>query len=86
MKHYRVRLLCANVLIVVALGTLVLFVIGRYVIEFSATVSTLLPIAAIVVSTCALGFALLEAIILHKTWKSLVESEDKLKKVKQTND
>lgn len=77
MKNYWVRLLCANVLIVVALGTLVLLVIGRYVIEFSATVSTLLPFAAIVVSTCAFAFALLEAIILHKTWKSLVESKDK---------
>jgi len=77
MKNYWVRLLCANVLIVVALGTLVLLVIGRYVNEFSATVSTLLPIAAIVVSTYALAFALLEAIFLHKTWKSVVESKDK---------
>lgn len=77
MKQYWVRLLCANVLIVVALGTLVLLVIGRYVIEFSETVSTLLPIAAIVVSTCAFVFALLEAIIIHKTWKSVVESNEK---------
>lgn len=68
MKRYGIRLWLANALIVVALVVLVVFLIGRFVPSAADAVDALLPVLAVVVSACAILFAVLEGILLYREW------------------
>lgn len=68
MKRYGIRLWLANALIVVALVVLVVFLIGRFVPSAADAVDALLPVLAVVVSACAILFAVLEGILLYRDW------------------
>ncbi len=70
MKQYRYRLWCANTLIVAALLALAVWLLGRIVPALTETSAALLPALTIVVSVCALTFAILEAIFLYRGWES----------------
>ena len=69
MKQFGFRLFCANAMIVLTLLSLILLALGHFVSAFSETVNALLPNLAIVVSACALLFALCEAVFLYQSWK-----------------
>lgn len=76
MKQFRYRLWFANALIVAALLVLCVLLAGQLAPTFAGTATALLPALAIIVSTCALAFALLEAVLLYRNWKKDASSQN----------
>ncbi|NLI54853.1 MAG: hypothetical protein GX417_11145 [Clostridiales bacterium] len=70
MKRYGFRLWFANLLLVVAALVLAVFLLGRLVPALSDTVNALQPVLIVVVSVCALAFAVVEAISIYRNWKA----------------
>ena len=70
MKRYGLRLWLANALIVVALVALFVFLTGRFVPSAASAAGALLPVLALVVSACALLFAVAEGAFLYREWVS----------------
>ena len=76
MKQYGIRLWLANALIVVALVVLVVFLIGQFAPSAADAINALLPVLAVVVSVCALSFAVMEAILLYREWAQAAKQNE----------
>ena len=76
MKQYGIRLWLANALIVVALVVLVVFLIGQFAPSTAGTIDALLPVLAIVVSVCAILFAVFEGILLYREWAQAAKQNE----------
>lgn len=69
MKRYEFRLWFANALMIVAALVLVVLLFMR-LFPGASSAAWLLPALTILVSVCALAFAVVEAIIIYRTWKA----------------
>lgn len=69
MKRYEFRLWFANALIIVAALVLVVLLFIRFVPGVAAA-TWLLPALTILVCVFALSFAVVETVVIYRTWKS----------------